>query len=102
MVRARRPVRRRGALVEDPLLRALAAAQRLREHNAIAPALPRLALERGQLLARVDLAWRYERVGWTRAHGRLILGGRSSRPWALRLDAVSAREMKQLRVLTMG
>ena len=69
VVGAGRAVGRRRALVEDPPRRALARAQRLGEHVALAPALQHSQLERRQLLARVDLAGRDQRVSLRGRHG---------------------------------
>ena len=52
----RRPVRRRRALVEDPLGRALAPAQRLREDVALAPAGEHLQLELREGALSIDRA----------------------------------------------
>ena len=54
VVRGGAPVGRRRALVEDVGLRALAPADRLSEHVALAPALQDLLLERGKGLLRID------------------------------------------------
>jgi len=54
VVRAGTAVRGRRALVEHPRLRALAAADRLAEDVALAPALEHLLLEVGERLVRVD------------------------------------------------
>ena len=64
-----RPVGRRRALVEDPLLGFLAQAQGLREDVALMPAREDLELERGQLLSRVHLAAGYQRMRGRVAHG---------------------------------
>ena len=68
VVEAGRPVGGRRSLVEAPLRRALAPADRLGEHVALAPALEHALLELGERGARVDRAVR--RAG----HGRRILG----------------------------
>ena len=62
VVGARRAVGRGRALVEDPLLGALAPAQRLCEDVALAPALEHLELELRQVLAGIDVAGGDQRV----------------------------------------
>ena len=94
VVGARRAVRRRRALVEDPLWRALAAAQRLREHVALAPARQHLQLQRRQLLARIDLAGGDQRMSSGHRHGAPILGGPHAPPSAgtARGDAIGGHD----------
>src|SRR5271154_5397571 len=74
MVGARRSIRRRRPLIEHPAFRPLAGAQRPGEPRALAPAIEHRQLERRQLLARVDLAGRDQRVSCRRRHGRPIVG----------------------------
>ena len=62
VVGARRPVRGRRALVEDPLLGSLAQLERALEHVALAPAGEHVDLEGRQLLAGIDLPAGQERM----------------------------------------